>query len=216
MEENRAIFQGFRLAKWVLRIFGGILALIAVATLIAGIQESQWAHAMVETINKSRMAPEKSHPTGDVVDYDLEARIVGDDTWHHGAIAAKFGDYVEVRFRIASADSSNIGPEGLSFMSTDGFAPTEFDGQKYASEDRYIGYIPVGTYEFSRKDWLSGQAASSLTVSHNGDRVDELLLIPPYGEINVRLVLALTIFALIIGILGPIAVSLLERRRIQA
>ena len=76
--------------------------------------------------------------------------------------------------------------------------------------------VPVGIYEFSRKDWLSGQAASSLTVSHNGDSVDELLLIPPYGEINVRLVLALTIFALIIGILGPIAVSLLERRRIQA
>ncbi len=216
MKESKVTFQWLRLTKWALRISGGILALVAVATLIAGIQESQWAHAMVETINKSRMAPEKSHPTGDVVDYDLEARIVGDDIWYRGAVAAEFGDYIEVRFRIASADPSNIGPEGLSFMSTDGFAPTEFDAQKYASEDRYIGYIPVGTYEFSRKDWLSGQAASSLTVSHDGDRVDELLLIPPYGEINVRLVLALIIFALIIGILGPIAVSLLERRRIQA
>lgn len=208
MKESKVTFQWFRLTKCALRIVGGILALLAVATLIAGIQESQWAHAMVESINKSRMTLQGAHPTGDAVDYDLEARIVGDDTWHRGAIAAEFGDYVEVRFRIASADPSNIGPEGLSFMSTDGFAPTKFDAQKYASEDRYIGYIPVGVYEFSRKDWLSGQAASSLTVSHNGDRVDELLLIPPYGEINIRLVLVFIIFAFTFGILVPLLVVL--------
>lgn len=221
-ERNK--LQWFTTAKWAMRVAGLIMLLLALSATVSGVKNSQKAHSMVEQIHKTRAGLENAYPT-DGIDYDLEARVVnGTDTnWYRGAIAADFGDYVEVRLRVAS-ENEDISPENLSFMSTDGFVATELDGQNHSSrqldDQDYpsklrISYISVGAYKFGRKDWYDGNPVSTLHVYYGGSTVDKILLVPPYGELDITLIMTLSIIALCVGVIGPIIVNAIERRRPQ-
>lgn len=205
--------QWFTTTKWAMRATGLIMLLLVVNVIVSGVKDSQGAHGMIEQIHKTRAGLENAYPI-DGVDYDLEARVASDTdpNWYRGVIAADFGDYIEVRLRIASAEQDNISPKGLSFMSTDGFVATELDSQSYATGQR-ISYIPVGTYRFGRKDWYNGKPVSTLHVYCNGNTVDELLLMPPYGELDIVFVITLSVIALCVGVVGPIIISVIERRK---
>lgn len=211
MEEKK--LQWFTATKWVLRTAGMMILLIVINVVVAGIKDSQGAHGMIEQIHKSRAGLENAYPV-EGVDYDLEARVADntDPNWYRGVIAADFGDYVEVRLRIASKNQEDISPRDLSFMSTNGFVATELDSQSLVS-GQHISYIPVGTYQFGRKDWYDGNPVSTLHAYCKGNTVDELLLMPPYGELDIVFVITLSVIALAVGIIGPIIVSAIERRK---
>lgn len=215
MKEKKTL-QWFTTTKWVMEIAGLVMLLLIAGVIVTGVKDSRAAHAMIENIHKSRAGLENAHPI-EGVDYDLEARIVGDTDggWYRGAIAANFGDYVEVRLRIASKNQENISPDNLSFMMTNGFVATELDSQA-PTPDQYIGYIPVGIYQFGHKDWYDGKSASTLIAYHDGDTADKLLLVPPYGEVNITLIITLCFIAFAVGVVGPLVVTLVKRHYQEA
>lgn len=176
-----------------------------------GIKMSEASHAMVEVINegRTRNRNQNAYPTGNQIDYDIEARVEGDGFWSRGALAADFDDQIEFRLRIAAEDLKTVSTDLVSVITSSGLIKTAQN--EIEPVDEHIIYVPLGVYEFTFKDWITGESVSSLKVMYDGDYVDELDVLHPYNELDVPFLTGMIVLLLVFfGVTIPVAIGLLS------
>ncbi len=209
---------------------GCISLIFAVVTVYQGIEFSRNAITMVENLNMSYIN-ERPYPAEGCI-YELEARIVGDEilsSWYRHAIAANYGDMLEIRLKITAADPADANREeiakSLSFMCTDGFVPSavELEHDKFVLPDgtcadyfddfldEHIAYISVGTYNLCRRDWLNG-ATPELFAYASGRTAATLTVVSPYCEVEVLTVLIAIAVATFFGLALPLVLKAIKAK----
>lgn len=216
--------------KWV-AVVGVVLLVLATAILDAGIKNSRETQIMAEKISKD-YAGGGWYPT-EGTDYDLEARIVGQEGWVSHAINAEYGDQIEFRLRVASGkgiDVDNGTPPfvyGVNAIScSDGLAEaTDENGEtisvmSYQSPDvQHVAYAPLGVYTVDRGGWghydfeirkfeayyfYDVDNASSMLCS------EAIYIVPPYSAVDFHAVLGFAL-AGVACLLAALSIGLVRR-----
>jgi len=225
-EKNKVAPKDVRtmiVSTWVSAIFGGIILIMAIVVIIQGIRLSDCELARVEILNRNFAGEYKLYPS-EGIDYELEARVIDGDTkgdWHHDLIAAEYGDTIEIRLKAVAADATDIDLDAIrhhvAFTCSAGLELLEAaidhdqvilpDGSlaDYLddADDEHIAYIAVGTFKFTSKDWWSGKGASAI-IPCNADMFTKLEVIAPYCGVDIVVVIAFLVAAVLFGIVIPL------------
>lgn len=224
----------FKGGRYFTRALGALWLLMVLAVIVQGLHWSERAAMVVESLNTMYMGESNLYPvTG--IDYSLEARVISDDgdsMWYHDIISADIGDLIEVRLKAIAADpisEKDLTDQGLSMRFSDGLSASTVprspervlcpDGTfaQYADDydDEHITYVALGIYKVGSKDWLSGKSALGCQAYIDGDNVATLLVIWPYCEVDVPLVVFLFICAVICGLVLPLIINIIEPKVVR-
>ncbi len=201
-------------------IIGCLCLILAAAVWYEGAHASREVQIMAENLGKDYTGGGWYPANG--TDYDLEARVVGQEDWTTKAINVERGDQVEIRLRIASGDQlSSAQPSTRNLKSTrlsNGL--TEVASQNSVNMVAvfetagvpHVAYVPVGTYQVET-NWLrDGTGQYAVGVSYDGadDTVfRDIVIVPPDSEIDFHLVLSFVVAGLVcFFVLVPLTVWL--------
>lgn len=192
--------------KWA-TIAGMVCWVLAATIWLEGAQQSRGAQIKAENLDKEYAGGNWIPASGN--NYYLEASIVGHDEWSTKTLNVGYGDQVEFRIRIESGDEAPHEWVGLA-MAYDTQQLTDITERDenglrvhkvYDSPDiEHIAYVPVGTYAIKSNVWSNRTGAYYFGVTYNG--TDELayrriFLVPPYSEVDFRIVRRFAIAGLI-------------------
>lgn len=216
--------------KWA-AIVGALCLVLAAAILCTGIEDSRKAQIMAEKIGKDYAYAGGGWYPANGTDYDLEARVVGQEGWVSHAINADYGDQIEFRLRIASGegvDVDNGTPPfvyGVSATSySNGLAEVTDESGKAASimnyqspDVQHVAYAPLGVYTVDHGGWGSYDfGIRKFEVYYfDVDNAPSMLcceaiyIIPPYNAVNLRAVIGFVWVGLVF-ILVALIISLIR------
>lgn len=225
MEEKIKIAQAIKrvdFVTWISAIAGVMFLVAAFIVIYKGIDQSNCEIGLAETLNRRYAGEHNLYPSVGI-DYELEARVVSEDTvggWYHDLIAAEYGDVVEIRLKVVAANPCDIDSDSLRrhtlYMSSSGLEllssasshaqVTLPDGTlaDYPddADDSHIAYIAVGVFRFTNKDWWMGRSSSAI-IPMDPDMVTKLEVIAPLCDVDVTVVAALLFAAAVFGIVLP-------------
>lgn len=216
--------------KWA-AIVGVLCLVLAAAILCTGIEDSRKAQIMAEKIGKDYAYAGGGWYPANGTDYDLEARVVGQEGWVSHAINADYGDQIEFRLRIASGEGVDIDNGippfvyGVSAIArSDGLIEaTDESGEaisimSYESPDiRHVAYAPLGVYTVDHGGWGSYDLGIHRFEAYyyDADNVSSMLccetiyIIPPYNAVNSHAVIGFVWVGLVF-ILVALIISLIR------
>lgn len=233
-EKIHVVDKRFDAALTIAHILCGASIALAIILAVQGIEASQKDAAMAETLNLDFINADPYPVQG--IAYELEARIVDGSprqVWHRHAIVADYGDTIEVRLKVITAEAGDANynsiREHLSFMNTAGLAaPTVETAHKkvvlpdgtsadYMDDfkDEHVTYIAAGTYQFCREDWFAGKSASTLSAYISGDTGAKLVVIAPYCEVPIRTIGMLLILAVVCGLILPMIIGVARVKNLK-
>lgn len=226
-EKFEATVKKYRFVMRISAIVGWAILFLTVMVITKGVELSQKDAMMAEVLSKAFAGESDLYPmTG--IDYELEARIVTDDGrsgWRHDAITADYGDTIEVRLKAIAANPTDVNyatvKESALFTSSAGLIPLTTaadhdlvvlpDGSlaDYVDEffDDHITYVAIGTFELSPRDWFAGKSASTITALPDGMNA-KLVVLFPYCEVDIVLVLVLAAVFVLFGLVLPLIFKL--------
>lgn len=221
MKEKNRIVQAVTRVSFVtgfLRTFGVILFVAAVITTAKGIELSNVELNLAEAHNLHYAGEQTTYPsTG--IDYELEARILGEDTvsgWYHDSIAAEYGDTIEFRLKVIAADPSDIDQNAIKDRTL--YAPSSglkllksvsdytFTVLPDEIDDPHIAYVPSGIYRLTAKDWLIGGGSSTIAPL-DPSMATGLQIVAPYCDVDILTIVVFVVAAIMFGIVIPIIVE---------
>ncbi len=211
--KERKTWEKVAIVEKACKIVGGVMVaagccmmFLAGCGVVEGHYESARCAMMAENIDKSWISPSDLYPMQGV-SYELQGRILSEDSngaWYHGAIAANYGDVIEIRLAAIAANEDDISydavAEQASFMCSDGLQPMAVESRlnkvvlpdgsiaDYLDEfsDERITYVAVGTYSVGRQDWWAGKGASTASAFINGDNMAKFVVVAPECQVDIR------------------------------
>lgn len=226
MKEKNKIAKAIKrvsFATWISVIAGIMFFVVTITAVIGGIDLSNREIELAEALNSERAGEHNLYPSVGV-EYELEARVLGENTagsWHHDLIAAEYGDVIEIRLKAVAANPRDIDRNALKhrtfYALSRGFEPlvaaSEYvqvelpDGSLVDypedADDEHIAYFAVGIFKFTSKDWWTGHSSSAI-IPLDPDMFTKLEVIAPYCDVDILMVLALIVATVVFGIVLPL------------
>ncbi len=221
--EERRIWSKAATARMICKAIGGIimaagwvLAFLAGAAAVEGFNESARCAMMAENIDKEWISASDLYPVQGV-SYVLEGRILTDEgngAWYHGAIAANYGDVVEIRLTAVTADAGAMDYDAVveqtTFMRSAGLQVMTIDSRPsqvilpngslvdYFEDgfNEHITHVAMGIYSVGRQDWWAGNGASTLSAYIDGNTVAKFVVVTPDCEVDIRMTLTLGLISI--------------------